>query len=221
MPRRARIIPECGIVHIISRGNNKQNVFRDELDFSIYFEKLRKYRVKYPFKLYHYCLMKNHVHLLMEINGKTDLSSLMKVLNQSYMYHYRNRYGYIGHFWQDRFKSLIVQDEGYLLRCGRYIELNPVTADIVTNPEDYPWSSCRVYLKSEKDSLIELDPMYLDLGSNEIERQRNYRKYLKEDEQLNLNAYFVGGEKFVKEMEEKYKIKNLHNKKGRPKNVKK
>ena len=111
MPRIARIYTEEGIFHIITRGNNKQYVFRDKEDFTTYKRMLKTLKIEQPFKLYHWCLMGNHVHLIIEVNRKTELSRLMKRLNLMYFVFYKKKYSYAGHFWQDRFKSLLIQKE--------------------------------------------------------------------------------------------------------------
>ena len=103
MPRTSRIYIEEGVFHVMARGNNKQPVFHDERDFIIYKEKLSSLKDEQPFKLYHYCFMTNHIHMVIETNEHTELSKLMKRINLSYYHHYKKRYGYSGHFWQDRF----------------------------------------------------------------------------------------------------------------------
>ncbi|GAH93854.1 unnamed protein product [marine sediment metagenome] len=122
MPRIKRIYLEEGIFHILARGNNKQWLFEDKSDFKYYLDILKRLKKEQPFLLYHYILMNNHVHLLIETNQKTELSKLMKRINLLYYNHYRRKYNYAGHFWQDRFKSILVSKDEYLLACGLYIE---------------------------------------------------------------------------------------------------
>ena len=141
MPRTARIYTEEGVFHILTKGNNKQSIFKDNQDFQAYKEILKRLKAEQPFKLYHYCLMSNHVHLIIEANKETKLSKLMKRINLFYYNHYKKKYGYTGHFWQDRFKSLLIEKNEYLLACGLYIERNPVKAEIVSAAEQYSHSS--------------------------------------------------------------------------------
>ena len=168
MPRIARIAPRDQIFHILTRGNNRQDVFRDEIDYQKYLEILERYKEKYQFKIYHYVLMKNHVHLVLEPQGEGgSLAEIMKGINLSYAQHYKRKYDHIGHFWQDRFKSILISRDQYLLACGSYVELNPVRAGIVKDPRDYRWSSYRAYAYGKKDSLIDKHPITaVDVGGN-------------------------------------------------------
>ena len=98
MPRAGRIYIEDGVFHVMVRGNNKQPVFHDDRDFITYKQTLSRLKDEQPFKLYHYCLMTNHIHMVIETNKNTELSKLMKRINLSYYQHYKKRYGYSGHF---------------------------------------------------------------------------------------------------------------------------
>jgi putative transposase len=146
MPRAARIAPKNYVYHVMTRGNNRQRVFDDDQDFLRYLEILQQYRATYAFKLYHYVLMSNHVHLVLQPSraGGT-LAQIMKGINLTYAWHYKKKYQHVGHFWQDRYKSIIVLEDTYLLSCGSYVDLNPVRAGMVCNPKDYPWSSYGCY----------------------------------------------------------------------------
>ncbi|MEN6318375.1 MAG: transposase [Syntrophaceae bacterium] len=105
MPRTARIAPKEFVYHILTRGNNRQDIFQDEEDYQKYISILQKYKEKYKFKLYHYVLMTNHVHLVIELMDTGGaLSQIMKGINLSYAQHYKTKYKHIGHFWQDRHK---------------------------------------------------------------------------------------------------------------------
>jgi putative transposase len=146
MPRSARILPEQGIFHIMARGNNRQEIFKDKEDFEQYIYLLKLYKEQHLFKLYHYCLMSNHLHLILETTPSTNLPKLMKQISLSYMHYFRRRYRYYGHFWQGRYKSLLIEKDSYLLTCGKYIEMNPVRAKMVAFPEEHPWSSYRTYI---------------------------------------------------------------------------
>jgi len=136
----------------------------------------------------------------------------MKQINLGYLYHYRKRYGYFGHFWQDRYKSLLISKDEYLITCGRYIELNPVKAKIVKTPKEYKYSSYNFYAYGKKDVLIDLNPIYIEWGRTDKERQANYRKDIEEElkrTSLNLNSRFIGSEEFISQMEEKFNVSNV------------
>jgi len=176
----ARIAPRDHIFHILSRGNNRQDVFRDEMDYQRYLEILNRYKERYHFKLYHYVLMRNHIHLVLETRGEGgSLAEIMKGINLSYAQYYRRRYDYVGHFWQDRFKSILVSSDEYLLACGSYVELNPVRAGVVKGPGDYRWSSYRAYAYGKRDLLVDEHSIYWGLSKEEGGRRERYREFVK------------------------------------------
>ena len=219
MPRVSRIYAEDGIFHILTRGNNGLYVFKDSEDFAFYKKILKDLKNEQPFQLYHWCLMGNHVHLIIEANKKTELSKLMKRLNLLYFAYFKKRYGYAGHFWQDRFKSLLIEKENYLLACGLYIEKNPVKAKIVTNPKDYPHSSYNHYAHGKEDGLTDMCPCYNELGRDTRARELEYRRFTldKEITSDSFKQLFLGTKEFVREMEIKFRTDNIRLKRGRPK----
>ena len=220
MPRIARIYLEEGIFHILTRGNNRQWIFKDEQDFLRYLLILKELKIEHPFQLYHYCLMNNHVHLILEVNPKTELSKFMKRLNLSYYHYYKKRYGYSGHFWEDRYKSLLIEKENYLLACGLYVERNPVRARMVKKAEKYPYSSYSYYAQGKKDGLMDRNIYYDDLGKTEEERRKEYCLLsLPEEKDITekvFNRLFLGSDDFVQKMEKKFQVDNIRLKRGRP-----
>jgi putative transposase len=120
--------------------------------------------------------MPSHTHFLVQTKKALDFSIFMKKINLAYFHHYRQEYGWVGHFWQDRYKSQTIGKDAYFIQCGKYIELNPIRAKIVGKPEDYMYSSYNYYSKGEKDGLITPDFMYEEIGKNDIERQSRYQK---------------------------------------------
>ncbi len=225
MPRTARIAPKEYVYHILTRGNNRQDVFKEETDYERYKEILKRYNEKYKFKLYHYVLMRNHVHLVLETTERGGkLSEIMKGINLSYAQYYKNKHRHIGHFWQDRYRSIIISKDDYLLACGSYVELNPVRAGIIEDPRYYKWSSYNVYAYGKKDTSIEEHPIYKELSKDETERRRKYREFvkgmLKEKNAMKgeMNRRVVyGSEDFTKEVTKEYKIDAVIKLKGRPK----
>ncbi len=220
MPRIFRILPEEGVLHILTRGNNRQEVFQDNADYKHYLHFLKFYKEEHNFFLYHYCLMPNHVHLIIETTQRTILAKLMKQINLAYLYHYKKRYSYFGHLWQGRYKSLIIDKDEYLITCGRYIELNPVRAKLVEDPKDYKWSSYNAYAYGKMDGITDMDLLYDSLGKTHEERQESYRLPIQE-ETVNLNLRFLGSKRFINKMEEKFGVDNLKAKRGRPKEIEK
>lgn len=141
MPRVRRFIPVDSALHIMCRGNNKQNIFNNDSDKLYYWRLLDGLKDENKINIFHYCIMNNHVHLIVWVSCASKLSKFMKQVNLSYFNYYKKLYGYWGHIWQGRYKSNIIETDSYLLHCGKYIELNPVRAGIVTQPCEYAFSS--------------------------------------------------------------------------------
>jgi len=155
MPRKARLLVKNVCYHIIQRGNQKQAVFRESADFEKYLEILLHYKIKYRFKVYAYCLMPNHVHLIMEVRQHNELSKVMQGVGLTYALWFNKKYGKAGHLWQDRFKSMIIQKDRYLIDCLNYIEYNPLRANLVSSPMDYKWSSWKDRSLNIKSNLLD------------------------------------------------------------------
>ena len=176
MPRTARIVdPSGGTYHITCRGNNRKPVFKDRRDFSTYIHMLRELKRRYGFRLLHYVLMTNHVHLIVQPKSGFDLRHVMKSLNQGYSLHWKRRYGHIGHLWQDRYKSPIIGTDAHLLTAGIYVELNPVRAGMTISADTYEWSSHMKYAYDHANALVDLSPVYINLSTTDIGRQEAYR----------------------------------------------
>ncbi len=148
MSRQARKKSETGIYHIMLRGVNKQVIFEDDQDRIKFISVLKKTKMKSEFKIYAYCLMSNHVHLLMQ-EGDEPIGSTMKRIAVSYVYWYNWKHERYGHLFQDRFRSEAIDSESYFLTALRYIHQNPVKAGIVKKIEDYHWCSYMEYLMDE------------------------------------------------------------------------
>jgi putative transposase len=138
------------------RGNQKQKTFIEKADFMKYLDLLKHYKRKYHFNVYGYCLMPNHVHLIVELEKSAFLGKFMQGLNQTYTIWFNKKYKKVGHLWQGRYKSMLIQKDRYLLDCIEYLELNPVRANIVKSPSDYPWSSWQDRITCKKDSRLDI-----------------------------------------------------------------
>ena len=154
MPRQARRKSESGIYHIILRGINQQQIFEDEEDSRRFLETLSKYKEQCGYEIYAYCLMGNHVHILLK-EGKENLTLVLKRIAGSYVYWYNWKYHRSGHLFQDRFKSEPVEDDAYFLTVIRYIHQNPVKAGICRNVDGYKFSSYNEYINNS--TLIDID----------------------------------------------------------------
>jgi putative transposase len=168
--------------HVVQRGHNRQVVFAAPEDYQRYLDDLRELKEAFGVKVYAYCLMTNHVHLLLAPgDSAAGLGQLMKAL-AARATRYRNRLeGRSGTLWESRYKSSVVQTDTYLLACSRYIELNPVRARIVAEPGDYPWSSYRerAGMISSHDWL-DTDPCFLALGLDSMERFIRYEAFVRQ-----------------------------------------
>ena len=146
MPREARKISGMNIYHIMLRGVNRQCIFEDNSDRRCFLEILRKVKEKSEFRLHAFCLMDNHVHLLIEPAGES-LETIFKRIGCSYAPWFNRRYQRIGHLFQDRFRSEAVETEQYFITVLRYILQNPMKAGLEKAPGRYPWSSYLAYEK--------------------------------------------------------------------------
>ena len=179
MPRILRELEDNGYYHILTRGNDRKKIFRQPKDCARFLYLVNEIIKKHPIVIYHYCLMKNHVHFLVKTLKAEDLPKFFQILLQRYAHYFRERYGHAGYLFQNRYKSYPITKESYLLECARYIERNPVRANFVTYPGDYRWSSFSLYAHGEKNDIIkEEDPLYLQLSEIASERQRLYKEYL-------------------------------------------
>jgi REP element-mobilizing transposase RayT len=151
VPRVARTKSKNGVYHIIMRGINRQTLFEDEEDSSKFIQTLQRYREICKYKLYTYCLMGNHLHLLL-MEGNEPLETVMRRICGSYVFWYNKKYDRIGYLFQDRFKSEPVDDEAYFLTVLRYIFQNPLKAGIVTKIEDYIWTNYNDYIEGNTKS---------------------------------------------------------------------
>lgn len=154
MPRRGREKSQSGIYHIILRGMNRQTIFEEEDDAIKFLQTLKEAKDKSGCKLYAYCLMSNHIHLLLR-EEEEELGIIMRRIGASYVYWYNGKYGRCGHLFQDRYKSETVEDDRYLLTVLRYIHQNPLKAGLARDLKDYKWSSYSEYIK--KSEIIDAD----------------------------------------------------------------
>jgi putative transposase len=141
--------------HITSRGNRRNDIFRDNEDYQVYIN-IMKEAVEVlgnEYEIMSYCLMTNHVHLQVQTKNK-HIKDLMMRVNRFYAKYFNNKYQYIGHLFQGRYGSELIENDSYVLETSRYIHLNPVRAKMVDKPENYIWSSYSMYIGTEKVELI-------------------------------------------------------------------
>jgi len=210
MARRARLAIANVVWHIIQRGNNRSACFFAEEDYRFYLCQLQKQSTKHGCAIHAYCLMTNHVHLLLTPQEASGPSQMMKHLGQCFVQYINRTYKRSGTLWEGRFKSCLAQDQNYALCCYRYIELNPVRANMVSHPRDYRWSSFSYNGDGVEIPLINAHSSYLRLGENAQRRQRAYRSLVESgisDELVNSirtatnGNYVLGNEQFGDEMQ--------------------
>ncbi|MBM4276532.1 MAG: transposase [Deltaproteobacteria bacterium] len=222
MPRTARIAFPSMVYHVISRGNNREWVFNEREDFEKYLEICGRYKDKFGFKLYHWVLMSNHIHLVMETTEESSLSKIMQGMNLAYTIWFNRKNGKVGHLWQDRFKSALVEKDNYLLECGRYVERNPLRARLVKDPREYPWSSYRVYAYGKADGVTDRHATYEAMGKEDRARRKAYREYVccnrdKEEREIRerMARGVIGAEVFQQHIEKRV-MEFSRPKRGRP-----
>ena len=228
MPRRARLsIP--GIPwHIIQRGNNRSACFYTEEDYVFYLRQLEELADKFACAIHAYVLMTNHVHLLLTPEHADSASLLMKHLGQRYVQYINRTYKRSGTLWEGRFRSCLIQTETYVLACYRYIELNPVRAGMVHEPQEYRWSSYDANALGKANSLIKMNEEYRRLAIVESERLAVYAGLFEAslDEEVvgNIRSatngnFVLGGERFKQEIEAALGRRVSRSVAGRPRKV--
>jgi putative transposase len=166
--------------HIVQRGNNRLPCFLDDADRLRYRHLLRESLLATGCRLHAYVLMDNHVHLLATPSEPGAIAALMQKLGRQYVGQFNARHRRTGTLWEGRYKACLVDDAAYLLRCVRYIDLNPVRARITDDPIGFPWSSCAALCGEREDSLLMLHPTQHALGATDADRAAAYRALLAE-----------------------------------------
>lgn len=167
MSRQARAKSSNGIYHVMLRGINQQHIFEDEEDNRKFLEILNEYKAICEYQIFAYCLMGNHLHLLLKV-GKEDLEQIFKRIGASYVYWYNWKYHRIGHLFQDRYKSEPIENDEYFLTVLRYIHQNPVKAGICKTVDDYQFSSYKDYI-NQSNQLVDTEFAVELLGKSFIE----------------------------------------------------
>lgn len=204
MARKLRVEVAGGLYHLIARGNDRQDIFHSPEDRLKFLALLLKEKARSPFFLYAYCLMTNHIHLLLERQAETVGNITQRVLG-GYSRYYNRRYKHIGHVFQGRHKSILCQSDRYLAELVRYIHLNPFRAGMVRLPQEYPYSSHRAYLGLVPDDLTDVDPVLRLFGSKRELAREQFAAYVaagigldaSEDFDSPAEGYILGSEEFI------------------------
>jgi putative transposase len=198
-------------MHVIQRGNDRKPCFFADSDRLVYLSLLEKRSAQFGCSIHAYVLMTNHVHMLLTPAESQSAALLMKHLGQEYVQYVNRTYGRTGSLWEGRFRSCIVDTEVYLMRCHRYIELNPVRAGMVRAPGHYGWSSFRANAWGHASTLITPHPSYLDLAGAMPDRYAAYERLfedvltnsqLKEIRDAANGGFVLGSDEFIERLEE-------------------
>jgi putative transposase len=225
MPRRPRLRVAGLPVHIIQRGNNRRACFFADEDYQFFLIHLARIAKRFRCALHAYVLMTNHFHLLLTSELEAGPSLLMKFLGQRYVQYVNRTYRRTGSLWGGRFRSSLVQTDRYVLACYRYIEMNPVRADMVRHPIAYPWSSYAANADGKLVPWLTPHGEYLALGLEDDTRRAAYRGLFDSelDQQLlrdirvsTHGGYAIGNSRFREEIETALQLRATPRAVGRP-----
>jgi putative transposase len=171
MARKPRVWYPNAAYHVTARGNHKGNIFLERSDYITYLQFLHNTKIKHPFLLHAYCLMTNHVHLLIQTT-ETPLWSIMKLINMRYACYLNSKQNTSGHLFQGRYGAEPIESDNSMMAVSRYIHLNPVKAHLVETPEDYEWSSYRIFMGTKKSALVNPASLFDSYGPDAINHYR-------------------------------------------------
>jgi len=211
MARKPRIEYEGAFYHVITRGNQRQQIFKGTEDLQRYLTIVADYKLRYNYFLYSYVLMSTHVHLLIETQ-RIPLSKILQGINQSYTMYFNRRYQTVGHLFQGRYKAILCHKDAYLLSLVKYIHLNPIRAKVVKTLDGYRWSSHMNYIgrTNREKGIVDTEPVLKMFSEDKARAKRAYRVYMGERESLRREEVYatvdqrvLGDEQFVEEVVER------------------
>jgi len=211
MARHPRFVLVGHPQHVIIRGNNRAPIFITDEDYQFYLEKLKQACDKHKCQIHAYVLMTNHVHMLITPHTEDSISKIMQMVGRYYVQYFNYTYERTGTLWEGRYKATLIDSNTYALTCYRYIELNPVRAQMAKHPSEYPWSSYRFNALGQADNLVVPHSLYSGLGTTDEERQASYRALFKahvsqatlEEIRMATNKAWVLGSDYFKDLIEK------------------
>ena len=225
MPRKPRMYVAGVPCHVIQRGNNREACFYSEQDHQFYLECLEDACRRYRVAIHAYVLMTNHVHLLMTPEEAEGISRVMHSVGRRYVQYINFEYQRSGTLWEGRHKASLIDAEAYLFTCMRYIELNPVRANMVRHPADYRWSSYRVNGQGEYSRLVRPHTLYEAIDPDPMQRLRAYRSLFEHQldeadiQAIREAAQFcvpLGNDRFKQQIEAALGHSTGYAKRGRP-----
>jgi putative transposase len=231
MPRRARVIVPNMPHHIVQRGHNRNVVFVEDRDYQYYLDNLIEWKAELGLRVYAYCLMTNHVHLIVQAGDEPQaISQLMKRLAGRQTRFANKLERRTGSLWESRFKISPIETDAYLLQCCRYVELNPVKAGVCARPEEYAWSSYTRKIGLVRNTWLDYDVCFLGLAVSVKDRIKTYKSFVVAYQEAASEAKFIaaavarnqltGSGRFVEEVENRIGLRVEYRGQGRP-NLKK
>lgn len=226
MARLPRLVIPFQVHHIMQSGNDKQVVFREDADYLAYLEWLTTASKQFKVALHAYVLMPNHVHLLASPMDDTGLGRMVQWVGRQYVPWFNRKYQRSGTLWQGRFKASVIDADAYFLLCCRYIESNPLRANLAATIEDYPWSSYAHHAGKMSSVLITDHPLYWALGNTPFQREMTYQELAtqtishEQQEQIKhalLKGWPLGSARYVANLEARTERRVAPAKRGRPK----
>jgi putative transposase len=179
MPRRPRELFPGGNYHVFSRGNRKQEIFSDDRDYRLFLEIVRQVARRRDWSIFSFCLMPNHYHLLVQ-TSEGDLSRGMQAINGDYAKWFNDAHGFIGHLFQGRFGSVLVESDWHFLELTRYLALNPVRGGLCQRPADWPWSSYPILAEGMSSDLLRRERVLSFFGRDPLRAKRAFRAFIED-----------------------------------------
>ena len=211
MPRKPRYVLPGQPQHVIQRGNNRCPIFIAEEDYGCFRHYLHESCSRQVCHIHAYVFMTNHIHLLVTPNSEDSIAKTMQSVGRRYVQYFNTTYQRTGTLWEGRYKATLIDSENYLFTCSRYIELNPVRANMVNHPAEYKWSSYHSNALGKRDSLITPHQLYLELAKNTSARLAAYRdlfsvhideKTLTEIRHATQKGWVLGNDRFKDDIEQ-------------------
>jgi putative transposase len=211
--------------HVILRGNNRQDIFRNTADYQRMLDLMEQHSREQVVEIHAYVLMTNHLHLLLTPQKDQALPKMMQAVGRSYVQTFNKVHGRTGTLWEGRYRSTLIQTERYLLACMAYIDLNPVRAQMVAQPDDYIWSSYSHYVGRRNDRLITPHALYWGLGNTPFAREAAYAEMvhagIQADQQraltdATLSGWALGDAQFIAGLKLQTPRRLSKDKAGRP-----
>ena len=211
--------------HVIQRGNNRQAIFACPADYRVMLDLLEENAKKFDVLVHAYVLMSNHLHLLATPQAADGLPKMMQAVGRSYVRYFNDTQKRSGTLWEGRYKSTVIQADRYLLACMVYIDLNPVRAGLVMQPQDYLWSSYLHYLGVRTDRLITPHALYWELGNTPFAREAAYAELVQSGinpvqqaalTDATLSGWALGGPDFVADLQKRTERRVAKSGAGRP-----